>query len=89
MIFDSEQLLRDKVRTSNSPKGETTNGGHEFDLRETHNPHSPKQPGRAALQIVAPLHIVADMQRLRSGTRDEVPMRIEVGSISVVQEGRW
>ena len=33
-------------------------------------------------------YLVANMQRLRFGTRDEVTMRAEAGSISVVQEGR-
>lgn len=46
MIFDSEQLLRCKVRKSNRPKDEATNDGHEFDLGETHNLLSPKHPGR-------------------------------------------
>jgi len=46
VIFDSEQLLRRKARKSNRPMDEATNDGHEFDLGETHNPLSPKQPGR-------------------------------------------
>ena len=31
-----------EIRESSSPMGKATNGGHESDPRETHNPHSPK-----------------------------------------------